>query len=334
MILARSRNSLMLSGKRFRSCGRYFITPLAAISNKHITTSAGALALVLFFCMTSDGRASMALTETIGTVPEGKIDISFREEYFSHEDGFRRETMGAGFGILPRLTIGYYLQYLHRDGISSGENEIGDSFLRIWFYLGDYLDNTLHAGLLCNFRIPTGPNAYSDPRWRNLALGNNELKLGPVIQWDAGSVFLHFNVFYVFRERDKEGFYNAVYLNPLERETYRKVFGLNFLSDNTFLEGKRLKNDYAVFSIAINTDRIYPLIPYVEFYASHRVYRQKNDPDTFPVEGAGVNPVLVSAGCRYFFSESTFAGIYYIVNPVGGKGYLRQVAGLDAALQF
>jgi hypothetical protein len=324
----------MPSGKRLPDRGRYLSTSLSVYAGTCGKISAGILALILFSGPGDRAAASMALTETIGTIPEGKMEVSLRGEYFSHDGGYIRESMGAGFGILPVLSASFQVQYLHDGDLSSGGGEVGDSFIRIWLYLGDFFRNTLHAGALFHFRLPTGPNAYTDPRWRNLSFGNNELKMGPVLQFDAGRVFIHCNLFYVFRERNREGFYNTIYLNPLERQTYAKVFGLNFLSDKTFLEPERLKNDYAVFGLAVNTDAVHPFIPYAELYTSRRVYRKEYDTDSISIEGAGINPLLLSAGCRYFFSDSTFAGVYLVVNPVREQNYFREVAGVDAGMQF
>jgi hypothetical protein len=221
-----------------------------------------------------------------------------REEFFTHGDGFRRETAKMNFGILPFLSLGYWLQFLHSGLVHGGESDIGDSFLRAWLYLGDYRGNTLHIGLFSLYRIPTGANAYSDPKWRNLALGNNELKLGPVVQYDAARFYFHVNLFYVF------------------------------------LEPESLDNDYAVFSLAVNTDLLYPFIPYAEFYTSSWINKPKDDPESLSAEGSEVNPLLLSAGCRYFLSASAYVGAYFKVAPIRREGYIEEVIGLDLGIQF
>ena len=195
-------------------------------------------------------------------------------------------------------------------------------------------DGSLRWGLLALFRFPTGPNAYTQERWRNLALGNNELKLGPVAQYEAGPFVLHANLFWIFREKDREGFYNGIYLNPAKKETYSKVLGLNFAADGAFLNGDRLANDYAAGSLALNTDAVYPLIPWVSVYASRRFARVGGEDKRIPVEGMGVNPLLFSAGGRYFFSYNAFAGISTTVSAVRKRHYPGETIGLELRLQF
>lgn len=255
-------------------------------------------ALVLFLGISLPAAASMALTETIATIPEGTIDLELRGEAFTHGDGFRRETVKMNFGILSFLSLGYWLQFLQSGLLHGGEGDIGDSFLRAWLYLGDYGGNTLHIGLLSLFRIPTGASPSSNPKWTNLVLGKNELKLGPVVQYDAARFYFHVNLFYVF------------------------------------LEPESLDNDYAVFSLAVNTDLLYPFIPYAEFYTSSWINKPNNDPESLYAEGSEVNPLILSAGCRYFLSASAYVGAYFKVAPIRREGYIEEVIGLDVGVQF
>ncbi|MBN2403386.1 MAG: hypothetical protein JXN64_13460 [Spirochaetes bacterium] len=297
-----------------------------------------ALAALILFIFCHEIRAGLPLTETIYTIPESGMEISAREEILKLDNNFRRETYSVGLGVMPNLSVWYSMQYLHDKTINASSNKSGDSFLKVWLYLGDYF-NSIHTGLLFSFRIPTGPNAYSEEKWRNASFGRNELKIGPVFKADINkSLFLHLNIFYVFRQGEDEGFYNGFYYNLRKKETYSKLFGLNFKSENTFLSGKRLKNDYAVFSMALNTDVLFPkisFIPFIEFYTSHRVYKKQNgEYKNIPIEGSGINPVFLSFGGRYFFSESIFLGAYYIFNPKKEKKFIKDIFGFDFSLQF
>ncbi len=297
-----------------------------------------ALAALVLFYLCPALNAGLPLTETIYTIPEGEMTLSFREEIVRLDSDYRKENYSIGIGFLRDLSAFYSLEYLH-DGLFRKSSDIlGDSFLKIWLYIGDY-SKILHAGLLLSFRIPTGPDAYAEIRWRNLSLGKDELKIGPVLKIDMQeSVFLHFNLFYVFRQGENEGFYDGFYFNPTKKETYKKLFGLNFRSKDTFLSGDRLKNDYAICSVALNTDLLYPktsLIPFIELYVSHRVYKkQSGENANIPIEGSAINPVLLSFGLRYFFSESAFFGVYYIFNPKREKNYIKDIFGFDFSLQF
>ena len=296
--------------------------------------SAAAAALVLFLAYSSPARASMPLTETIATLPEGGLELILREDFYTHCDGYRRETAGLSIGALPSFTLSFYFHYLHRGIARPEESLLGDVFLRLWLYGGDYWNNTLHLGFLGLMRFPTGVNAYRDGGWHGLALGNNELKLGPVAQKDIDGVFLHVNLFYVFRERDREGFYNRLYVNPLEGVTYEKVFGLNPSAKDAFLESSRLSNDYLIASVAVNSDRFYPVIPYAEVYGSFRPDRKRMAEDDLNIEGGAVNPLMLSAGARYFFSDSVYAGFYIVSSLVKRSDYLKEIAGIEASLWF
>lgn len=306
--------------------------------NKTITIlSVVFTALILFFPtadIISGTLYAMPLTETIYTIPESSIDIGFSEEIIRINQNFRKEIYSLGIGVLPDLSIWYSFEYLH-NSISKSENKLGDSFLKIWYYINDYLD-ILHTGFLIQFRIPSGINAYTDPEWRNVSFGNNELKLGPVFKIDIyNKLYIHLDLFYIFRQGMNEDFYGGFHINPAEKEMYTKILGLNPGADDTFLESKRLKNDYVINSIAINTNYIYPFIPFIEIYFSYRIYKkQNNEYDHMPMEGAGINPVFLSIGGKYFISEFTYFGLYYINNPKRDKKFIKDIFGFDFSLQF
>ncbi|HPQ53032.1 MAG TPA: hypothetical protein PK253_07250 [Spirochaetota bacterium] len=295
--------------------------------------SAISMALI-FLCLPAvPVHGGMPFTETINTLPEGAIETLFRVETIRSEDFSRRERFGIGFGILPRLSLWYSVEYCHSEPARGG-GELGDSFLRIWYYCGEFFRDRLHVGISSEFRIPTGMNAYVSPKWRNLSFGNPELKLGPVVQLDMGHLYFHGNLFYVLRAAYEESFYSGFSANPVKSETWGRFFGLNPGSEEAFLYKDRLKNDYTVVSIAVNTDHWYPVLPYCGIYSSSRVYKRRSPYDELPIEGAGAVPVIVFAGVRYFISYHAYAGIYGAVNLHREEKYIKEVAGFNFSLQF
>lgn len=240
-----------------------------------------------------------------------------------------------GFGIIEDFSVWFSFQYLHLGLWKTRDNEFGDTFLKIWIYTSDFFRDNLHLGFLCAFRFPTSSNSYINEKWKNISFGNNELKLGPVFQLDINDIlYLHLNTFYVFREGENQGFYNGIYLNPFNKKTYTKLFGLNYKSEGAFLEVDRLKNDYIILSLALNTDIFSPIIPYIEFFNANVLFRNNNsETDNISIEGAGINPTLLSMGCRYFL-RSTFVGLHYIKNLRNEKKYIKHIIGFDFSLQF
>ncbi|MCU0822436.1 MAG: hypothetical protein MUC95_08185, partial [Spirochaetes bacterium] len=289
-------------------------------------------AALIYFIMTSPLTAAMPLTDTIYTIPEGGIEIKSSAEFIKMNSDYNRETFSLGMGVLKDFSLWYSFQYLRRGTIKMEADELGDSFLRLWYFAGEFFNGSLRAGFQANFRIPTGADTYSSPEWRNLAFGNNELKLGPVFQLDIiKNIFLHLNVFYIFRQGQDEGFYGGISADLFDKKTYADLFGLNFQSEDAFLAKDKLKNDYAAVSLALNTDMLYPLIAYVELYKSQKVYNKKSGRD-LQIEGAGINPLLLSAGCRYFFREPLFLGFFYITSPARNENYIKDQQDLHIKL--
>ena len=296
------------------------------------------MTLVLFSGI-EKSYASMPLTETIYTLPVGNIELNLSEEFCQVNDFYMRESLNLGVGVFNNFSVWLKMHFLH-GGMFSNEkdrNALGDIFLKLWFYIGDYCKDNVHIGIMLKFRFPTGDNAYAEPYWRSLSLGKNEIILGPVMQFDIRQlVFLHLNVFYVFREGEGEDFYGGFYLNPIDEDTYKKLFGFNPFEDGAFMSYKRLRNDYIMLSFAVNTNVIYPVIPYMEFYYSVRLYRGKISTGSIPIEGAGIDPFLISMGLRYFFNRAGYIGLYVIQNPLQEMqdDYLKGIYGIDFSMQF
>ncbi|MCP4131342.1 MAG: hypothetical protein GY754_10205 [bacterium] len=304
--------------------------------NIRVSIKISAIIMALFLFIPGEKRVfGLPVTETIYMIPEDEIELTLGEELWRVNDNFMKERFGLGFGVLRDLSLWLLFEYVHQ-GVWTGESEMGDAFLKIRYYLGDYNENTIHMALLFQFRIPTGKDAYHSGEWRNVALGNNEFKFGLISQFDIFDVlYLHFNLLYVFREGDNEDFYGGFYLNPVQKDTYVKLFGFNPFSEGAFFYKDRLKNDYMSAALACNTDSIYPVIPYIEVYGSFRLYRGGIDTGSVRIEAAGVDPVLLlSGGIRYFFSESVYLGLYAVVNPLRQQDFIKEIYGLDFGVNF
>ncbi len=275
----------------------------------------------------------MPLTETINTLPENEFDLTLGGEFVRGDYLYRRDSAELGLGLTDDLSLHYGISYNHRLS-GPGGDEIGDSFLRVWYFIGSFCENRLHAGIAGTLRIPMGPVIYENTRWKDVSLGVGELTFGPAVQWEWGPVYLHGNLFYTFREGEGEGLMSGFRGNLTSRETYESAFGFNPFHDGAFLDRDRLKNDYISTALAINTGALYPVVPFVEAYYSQRVYRRVNENDHIPVEGAGVNPLLAGAGVRYFISGDFYAGIHVIVPVLRKSGYHREVAGFFLSIQY
>lgn len=284
------------------------------------------MALILFLQITGLS-ASLPLTQTIYTLPESKIELNCREEFLRSDSNYRKEQYKLGIGLKPKVSVWYSFDYLHNGAFKTHDNEMGDSFLKLWLYPGNFFNNTINAGLLIESRIPTGTDSYADQRWKYLSFGNNELKIGPVIQAEpADKIYLHLNIFHVFREASGENLYSGMYLSPLRKETYIKVLGFNYRSDKTFFNSERLENDYVVLSCALNTEYPYPLIPFLEIYCSI--------PYNIDITNESAERYLAGLGARYFFTREIYLSFYYIYNLKAEKNNIKDISGFDFSLQF
>lgn len=276
---------------------------------------------------------SLPLTDTIYTLPENLFEFSAGFAYISAGERFRKERATLGFGVRDDTSLSYSIEYLHRED-EGGGSSLGDSFLRLWYYAGEFAQDRICWGIAGIVRVPTGPSMYASQRWQPVASGIHELKLGPVFQTSIANFFIHANLFYTFRQAEGENFYGGFKLKPFDRESYTGVLGFNPWHEGAFADKNRLKNDYASIAASLLTSRFFPFIFYAEFYYSHRVASRTTENDMIQVEGAGVNPLFVGAGIRYFISYSSYAELFGIARPGADDTYIRWIVGLSVSAVF
>lgn len=291
--------------------------------------------MALIFLLSPVAQSSWLFSDTIYTIPESEIEVTFDVDFVQVDSFFQREKLAAGIGILPSLSIWLEMSFLHHGAMTFRESRVGDMGLRIWYYIGDYLKDSLHMGFQLRFTFPTGPEVHDNPVWRNLSLGLNEMSPGLVFQVDLPQrLFLHINTAYTFRQGKNSSFYGGFSINPISGTAWSRLFGLNPGSEGAFLYYENLKNDYFSGSLVVNTDRFYPLIPAFEIYGSFRPYRGSIVENDLAIEGGSIDPFLMALHVRYFFSRNLYIALRCAVNPLWQKGYLKGVYGLSCSGVF
>ncbi len=282
--------------------------------------------MALFWIFSASNARAFPYLETIYTIPENEFDFSLKEEYHSLDETCRIDGFRMGFAVLQGISLWFSSSYLHRGDFHSGRSEIGDSRLTLKFPAGDYFREKMHAVFFMDFRMPTGKDSYSVPEWRGVSFGNNELTLGPVFQIDlCSSLYIHLNLFYIFSQGEGEGFYDGFGLNISDKSSYKKALGFNYAEKDAFFYKEKLKNDYIRTSVGINSDRLYPLIPFISLHYYYGF--NGNLPEHIPCGGGSF---YLAAGLRYFFTGSSFAGLYGAYNPEK----TCYITGIDAGILF
>ena len=222
-------------------------------------------------------------------------------------------------GISANTSIGLDFSLIHYNAFKTDENIPGDILLNIWHFTGAYFDGIMNSGMNIVFRIPTGPDAYTNEKCRNLSFGNNELKIEPVLSFNISEHdVLIFNLSYTFREERGQSLYSGFKINPFESKTYKACLGFNPFYPRAFLDVNNLKNDYASAAAGFITSRLSPWILFTEIYYSSGFFRGDKVLEGLNIEGDNVNPLLFSAGIKYLLSESFFMQISDIVDMLIG----------------
>jgi hypothetical protein len=288
---------------------------------------------LVLFCFS--GAFSLPLSRTVYTLPEEKIDIAFNQELVYIENMNRVDNFVFNLGLPWDTSFGFDFSIIHNDYKKAGSGVPGDILFNLWHFVGDYFDGAVSSGLSIVVRIPTGPDAYVDEKFRNLSYGYSELKFSPVLSFSLSQYEdLIFNLSYTFREGRGEDLYSSLKLNPFNGESYKSVFGLNPCSENSFFEGEKLKNDYASISAGFITSRLHPWIFFSEIYYSSGFYNKNNDTESINIEGNGVNPILLSLGIKYVFSNSFFIQLSDTAPLIQSQGYIKNRVELSLNIFF
>ncbi len=291
------------------------------------------MALLLFLIPISS--RSLPLTETLYIIPGEEINIQLQQHFFHQGSSMKRmDTIGMGFGLFSDVSLWFSFDVMHSGpGFYDGD-QIGDTFFYLKWAIGDFLRDTLHIGYFLKFRIPTGSNLYSSSVWRNMSAGINQITMGVLVKYDLSHLFFHFNLFYVFQDESGKNFYDGFNFNPTDQNFYINLIGLNPWASGAFLYYEKLKNDYIELSLAINTDYLYPFIPYLEIKWSVRPYRGEVDSSGIAVAGGDVDPLELSFGLNFFISPEVRIGAYGVFTLLRVDGYTDIKWGFDVSLQF
>jgi len=289
--------------------------------------------LLVLFCILD--TFSLPLTRTSYTLPENKIDLSLREEFIYIENMNRRDNFSLNLGLPGNTSIGFDFSLINYTTFEIGDSIPGDILFNIWHFTGDYFDGTVNSGINLVLRIPTGPDAYISEKSRNLAFGNNEIKITPVLSFNLSDFeVLSVNLSYTFREGRGEDLYSGFKFNLLKSETYKAGFGLNPFYEESFFEGKNLKNDYSSVAGGLITSRLYPWIFFAEIYYSTRLDQGGEYLSNISIEGDQINPLLLSMGAKYSFSDSFFVLVSGMVNLLNDDGYIKNTTEFSLNIFF
>ncbi|MCL1864834.1 MAG: hypothetical protein FWF73_03385 [Spirochaetes bacterium] len=291
-----------------------------------------ALVIALFFL--SD-LYPLSLTRSCYTTPDDKIDLTFKEEFVHIDNMNRKDVFSFDIGISDKTTMGFDFSLIHSKYYETDIREVGDIFFDLWHFLGDFYNNSITSGIGMTIRIPAGRDAYIDEKYRNLSFGNDELKIIAVLSNKiTDRERMIFNVSYTFRGAREEDFYRGFNFNPVKNNTYKSFFGLNPFFRGSFLDKERLKNDYAAIAVGLITPRLYPWIFYSEIYYSSRIYQGKDGCEGINIEGDNVNPLLLSLGMKYFFSDSLYLEVAEVVDLLMNTGYIKSRSDFSINIFF
>lgn len=257
---------------------------------------------------------SLPLTRSCYTTPEDTIDLSIIEQFIYIEDMNRKDIYSLNAGIGSYTSIGADFSLIHTEFFEAGETVPGDILLNLWHFIGEYSDGSVKSGLSIVMRIPTGPDAYSDEKYRNLSFGNSELKITPVLSLNLSEKeIMILNMSYTFRAGGGADVYSGIKNNLIDGET-----------DN-------LENDYASISAGVISSRLLPWTFFSELYYSSGFKDRDAD---INIEGDGIKPLLLSAGVKYFISESFFIQASDIMDLLQNEGYIKNTVEISLNIFF
>lgn len=274
---------------------------------------------------------TLPLTRTFYAVDENILDFSFSQEIINADQVFRKDVFSLGMGFHSGVSADMRFELLHDPGLPGSENIWGDALGGISFPTGSVMNRRIKFFYYTRFRVPTGPDPKDDAKWANISLGRNELLTGPGASFSTrGNSLFTFNLFYVFREHEIGNLYEPLRINPLKKETWKTFFGLNPFAKESFFRSENSGNDYCSAAFSFIHSDYYPLVCFGEVYYSRGV-RGGGD---LPIEGERINPILLSAGVKYFMRDNLFFYGSCALTPFRRSGYVKEVWSLGINIFF
>ncbi len=291
--------------------------------------SATVLALILF----SASAGSLPLTKTLYIARADLIDLSVSSDYIFAEKQIVVEKFSAATGLWSGGSINARFEVMGHG--AAGFDRSGDSFVEFMSYMDSLSSGNFRAAYFCSLRLPSGPDAYRFEEYRNAAFGNNEIKTGAVGALEISENNMIFmNLFYTFRQGEREGFYSGFMINPADSSSWKSLFGLNPFYGDAFLHYKKLANDYVSASGAWIYSGLSPVILFTEIYFSSRVCYSSEYIKGIPIEGDQVNPLFICQGFKLYLNDSFFFQGHCFVDPLMEDGFVKWQAGFLFNLIF
>jgi len=275
---------------------------------------------------------ALPLTKTFYAADENLLDMSIYQEIIHGHDLFRKDVFSMEIGFYGGVSADVRFELLHDPGLPGSGNRGGDTFVGFSIPAGEFLNKRLTFFYYNRFRIPTGEDPYEQPEWRNISLGRHELLTGPGASLKMRKDMLFSaNLFYTFRDEQNESMYSSLNFKLTEKEAWKTLFGLCPFAGDSFFDKSRLRNDYISSSVSVIYSGYYPVIVFSELYYSRR---PGGGGEGLPIEGDGVNPLLVSAGVKYFPGSTVFIQGSCTLHPLRTRGYIKEVWSLGANIFF
>ncbi len=285
------------------------------------------MVLILF----SPGVYPLPMSRTCYTVPADVLDLYMGEELIADDKTSRIDVINIDLGLNYYTTLGCRWSYLNSD-LAEESGESGDILVELWRYTGRCLNEKLDTGISFAVRIPSGPDPSEDEEWRNLSVGRNEIKIGPVFSFNlTEKEVLSFNLSYVLSEGEGDDFYGALRGDLQEPDTYKSFFGLNPFYGDSFFSGDRISDDYFTSALSIIEKRLYPAVFYGEMVYTSGNFREEREASS---ADSGGPLTLLSTGIKYFVRDSAFLHLNVNVNPFYSRGERKWGAGAGLNIFF
>lgn len=241
-------------------------------------------------------------SQSVYVTPAYNFTLSSQSEYRESRGFFGIYTVSAGLNGRLMFFAGLPVLYSDEDGKTAAGVYDPEFGLRFAFFESGDLFLASEVSML----LPFGPSMYDeeDPLFK----GVNQFSAGVIAEYRLSKLHLRTSAFHHFLEDEDEKLYTSIFINPVKKNTYLGVFGLNPFYDGSFLSPSRLKNDWYDISFGLSSEHWYPFVPSSELLYASSYIESKNE--RIKVEGLGLSPLKVKTSLKYFISRPVYAGVY------------------------
>ena len=281
-------------------------------------------------------------TATVYLIEPNLAGLDFYQKYYyvNKSEYLLVREQNMLLSITPDIELGIKVPFTNYVTRELTFSRLGDVKFHLNFAT-DWFEKAGKFNYFLEYNVGTGASIDELTTHPMESYGHQEWRTGLIYfrKWDYFSISA--NLFYVFKNKDEKTLFQSFFgdgvtLNPFNEQSYRRAFGFNPKNDQAYFYEGNLKNDNMEYGLAVNSELVYPFVPFVEGTFSHDFWgAQSKSRYVRLAPGLGLFRTQLITGFKYFMADDHFSIKVSFYVPLGDLSTTYGFgAGLGVRIDF